>query len=1454
MSFNERPEFDPADASSIKITEHRAPLDITADPQAFFLNWSQELSRAKDGPERKKLHELAANVVSGAIEVPEIGNADLLRTWLRRLAETVSHDELTVPLPASIESAAQAAIHILFRENSADWKLLRELKERGEDPFQLVTRSPKSAGGLRELGGLAKAFRGTGILALENPDQVSDLLEFSEMFYRNPRHGTVPEQARVTRDDLKNWADTGAGGKLPALIRRLVIETGNVSRIHFSAGTGSSSGGWDGVVRAESSTAFVPAGLSAWELSTEKNANAKAEKDYAKRNAGPDGALTKEVTYVQISCRPWTKSESFATTHTAEGKWKEVRAYNVDDLETWLEHAPTTSVWLSEELGRPISGIQTADQWWESWVASTVPPISSSIVLAGRESSSKQLLERLKTPGTTTIGGDVRVEEVRAFVAAVFLEATIVPDSTGPLLLFLDDPSQAKTLLRQPGSLSVLVPDPGYAKQLTPRLGHHVIVPAPGSDRADIVLPPVEPDKVAKVLEASGIQHSRAEDLGALARRSLLALRRQLALKPFLHQPSWAAPGASKTVRRALVAHSWNQAKIGDREAISALMERPYSEVEESLREMQGFEDDPLMAIVDEWWHVVSPMDSWLLLGPQINGSDLEKLRALATEVLLEPDPVKKLRPEDRWRASLDGVTRKFSNQLSRGVASSLALLGSSGASVRVGSGQTGTSIAESIVWQLLDKANRDESSETWMTISPFLPILGEAAPSVVLEALGKAFSSGGPFSVEVFADGEMDDFGSLPHSPHTDVLWALETMVWSSEHFDAAVNVVAQLAQLDPGGRWANRPIKTLQNIFCPWHPNTVASVEQRLASLSRIRKRFPGISWPLLVSLLPNAHGFQMVHRGPKYRDWKASEPIVTRGDYARVISTVSGWLIEDLGTDEGRWVTLIQELNDLPLAYRQDFLKKLRQRGREGSLGTAQEPIWTALRKFISTNREFRDAKWALPADEVDQLNSLAEELAPLSAEQKHEWLFALGPIDLGDPRRRDDYQSYIRTVAERRTAAVSEVLRGGDLNAVISFSEHTEAPGEVGAALQRATNDTFKHSILRFLEAESDQHRDFAFGYFVESFKNGGWTWMDRLLKEERTRVSPSAVALLLRSSWDPIEASKRAEAIGGEYAAEYWKSFTYVGLGADFPEVIRFSAQLVAVGRSAAALDLLALYVKDGKVDLPYAESVASAFEAFIETPDDPETTLLSQFDIQRLLKAVSVHRHSLGVARAIRIEWYFLPMLGHEPNALTLHKALAEDPKFFVQIITLIYGSEKEEITEEPTPTEERKAAAENAFRLLLSWSLCPGTDDDKNLDPQKMRSWVTEARNLLVGTGREALGDEQIGQALESGPSDPDGTPCAPIRELIEELRSDNIDRGFEVHAYNRRGVVTKSLDEGGRQEWALAAKYGHIAESLRTEWPRTAAIFRRLRETYEAQARREDAEAERRRRGLGL
>ena len=65
-------------------------------------------------------------------------------------------------------------------------------------------------------------------------------------------------------------------------------------------------------------------------------------------------------------------------------------------------------------------------------------------------------------------------------------------------------------------------------------------------------------------------------------------------------------------------------------------------------------------------------------------------------------------------------------------------------------------------------------------------------------------------------------------------------------------------------------------------------------------------------------------------------------------------------------------------------------------------------------------------------------------------------------------------------------------------------------------------------------------------------------------------------------------------------------------------------------------------------------------------------------------------------------------------------------------------------------------------------------------------------------------------------------------------------------------RGVTMRSPGDGGTQEWELAAKYKQQANQFADEWPRTAAVLRRLASYFEQEARREDERAERFRRGL--
>jgi hypothetical protein len=127
----------------------------------------------------------------------------------------------------------------------------------------------------------------------------------------------------------------------------------------------------------------------------------------------------------------------------------------------------------------------------------------------------------------------------------------------------------------------------------------------------------------------------------------------------------------------------------------------------------------------------------------------------------------------------------------------------------------------------------------------------------------------------------------------------------------------------------------------------------------------------------------------------------------------------------------------------------------------------------------------------------------------------------------------------------------------------------------------------------------------------------------------------------------------------------------------------------------------------------------------------------------------------------------------------------------------------------------------------------------------------VTVDATCRASTCDAKVHGERRDQALAAAPAADDGSwPCQPVRDLLEELQNDRIGKGLEIRLFNNRGVTSRSLDEGGRQEWDLAEDYRERAQLLVGRWPRMAAVYRRLAETYEQTSapkkRRRSADAE--------
>jgi len=125
--------------------------------------------------------------------------------------------------------------------------------------------------------------------------------------------------------------------------------------------------------------------------------------------------------------------------------------------------------------------------------------------------------------------------------------------------------------------------------------------------------------------------------------------------------------------------------------------------------------------------------------------------------------------------------------------------------------------------------------------------------------------------------------------------------------------------------------------------------------------------------------------------------------------------------------------------------------------------------------------------------------------------------------------------------------------------------------------------------------------------------------------------------------------------------------------------------------------------------------------------------------------------------------------------------------------------------------------------------------------------AWIDDARMLCTATDRIEICDEKIGEQLSCAPKDSDGTwPCEAVREVLEAVPTDEIIGGFGVGVANQRGANWRSMTEGGEKERELARKYFEFADKHKFKWPRTALTLRRIAESYELQAKREDERVE--------
>ncbi|WP_146069526.1 hypothetical protein [Cryobacterium sp. Y11] len=966
--------------------------------------------------------------------------------------------------------------------------------------------------------------------------------------------------------------------------------------------------------------------------------------------------------------------------------------------------------------------------------------------------------------------------------------------------------------------------------------------------------------EVASALKRAGVaDHDKADSLGRLGRRSLTGLRRNMAVKAVLHRPTWADANPSRHFRSILLAGSWNDDVAGDRKVLEVLSGADYESFREAVTGVADSATDPLAIRIDGAWHLVSAVDAWMLLVSKLNHDDMKRFETIVEMTLAEGDPALDLPRDQRWRASMEGKTRRFSSDLRRGIAQSLALLGMYGETVNWSGGTSGADFANYLVRKLLDWASTDASGKAWQSLADILPLLAEAGPEAFLDAVGTASAGDDSLLATMFQDNTDESGIFSGGTPHSNLLWALECVSWSTDYFGRAVDLLARLDEIDPGGRMSNRPSASLAAIFRPWHPDASVDPDRRITVIDTLRRRHPDSAWKLECSMLPESHGTHFPISSPTFRTWKPDKLTVTYGEIWKVTTAAVERCIEDAGRDAERWAIIIAHTSEMQPADRERVVAVFDSMADQPELDSDfRDAVWRTLMDLIGRHREFPDAAWTLPNDELDKLDTLATRYLPKSAYLRLVGLFQSWHPYIG-ASRQDDYEAFERELARHRVEAIKEIETEGGFDSIRRLAIDASVHGSVGIALANV-GPSHDVDLLSWLASDHENLNGTALSYFSARYALDGFELITGLLDRDDLTVDQRARLLLVAR--DNLTEAWEMAAADPELDAYYWAAFQPLGLGQDFDGIEEVAERLIRASRHADVLYFLNLYshIEKGEQRPAIAKLIVRALDGLLK--DQAQSAVasgLATWDFERLFAYLEAMRNHLEPGDLIRLQWSYLPALGYDAKIPALSQSLAADPAEFVGIVCTVYRARPKsedgdgDGDEDQDGEDGRNASmASNAYRLLNAWDTPPGLVDGV-MNAEALRAWLERAMDLLAEQGRTEVGLQHIGQVLGHTPPDADGTwPGLVVRDLLEEVHLDHIESGLYLHIVNGRGVTSRGMEDGGDQERALAAGYRANAEALADVAPRVAGLFRRIAVSYEGDARHNEGVAERFRLGF--
>jgi addiction module HigA family antidote len=1272
----------------------------------------------------------------------------------------------------------------------------------------------------------------------------------------------VPPFLAFKANDLVGWVDHNipARTRVAVFLRTLVNSTGlQLEEVNFPGNDDAERPGWDGVVKAQAGTPWIPAGTSGWEFGVNVDPKQKADDDFAKSvKAHKTKADRDQTTFVFVTLRRWPGKDDWITKMRAKKQWKDVRAYDASDIEQWLEQSPAAQTWLANEIDHPSQGTRSLQQCWSDWASVATPELHASLfdtaIDVGRDKL-KGFLSR--EPGNPLVIAADSTEEALAFLDRIFAEDQFRSD--GDKVIVFDRTGSLPKLAKGSQAFIAAVHDRDVERELGPyskKLRAIIIYPRHATNNdPDITLEPLGYEAFRKGLEAMGCERDEITRLEHESGRSLTVLRRRLAKTiEAVRNPHWATDAKiSASLVPLMLVGTWNADNEADRVALSMLADTEYEEVERRTQELSRLNDAPLWMIGNHRG-LISKIDALFAVAHAVTKDDLDRYLQLAKWILGEDDPALDLPEKDRWAAATYGKRRDFSGPLRSGISETLVLLSVHGKHLfKSRLNFDGELAAEKLVRDLLTPL----TTRTLEASDDDLPVYAEAAPNQFLRIFEDDLKREKPEVFGLLRPIDSSLFGAS--CIRCGLLWALEGLAWSPATFLRSVLILGRLAEIEIKDNWSNKPIGSLESIFRAWMPQTAANHEQRVMAVNKLMERYPTVGWHVATRQFGPGNDVGHYAHKPKWRQdgYGFGEPFKFRGPVHEFQIAMIEMALSRPKYTPNMLCDLVGRLSGLGPEFQERVWRII----EDWVAGDASDADIAIVREKIRVTVLSRRGRRSADADGFAALTKKAREvydrLEPKDLLNKHEWLFRQSWVEESADELSDgnfDFRAREERVQTLRREAVRNVFEEQGTEGIFQLASKGQAQRHIGwhAVHDVLPRDQVTPFIIAALEPGANEtraeHNNLIAGALI-----GLGDDRPVVLEEARTTLAENdLLRLLLLAGYDKI-AWATVDRMSAPMQAAYWREVDPQWIFEPDEDHNNESIErLLKAGRPRAAFS--AVHFKLEAVRPALLVEMLSGIAR--DGEDKPGQYQLQEYDLKTAFTLLSRNPEATLEQKA-GLEFAYIDVLarlygGEEENHIpNLERYLADHPEMYVQALVWAYKrDDKGEDPESVRTPEGRTDLAQRGWRLLEAIERLPGQDPDGTIDTAKLRKWVADVRKSAVELSRGEVCDLCLGKMFANSPVGKDGVwPCEPVRDVLEELQSQPLIDGARTARYNQRGVHWRG--EGGGQERELAATYRAWADALQFTHPfLSSQLLTGMVKTYEFEAEQQDTEAGIRRR----